>query len=157
MTLLPLMLDWPVPALWPNAREHFRTVADARSAQRSAAMWAAMSGNWQRKTLPEGVVLLDLHFCPPTRRSFDLDNALAAMKAALDGLSAVLRVDDRWFSPRLHRGDVRKGGGVVVVAEATGTPWKAIGDVSATQVKETARKRVKTQAGLTETQTITKG
>lgn len=147
-----LALPWPSPILWPNARKPRQVVAAHRADQRRVANILAMEARWHLLTLPEGVVELDLYFCPPTARAFDLDNAVAALKGALDGLSDACRVDDRWFSPRLHRGEKTSGGAVVVSAHATGMPWRRVGDVAAQLVKEAARKRVTTQAGLTETQ-----
>ena len=147
-----IVLPWPSPILWPNARKPRQVVAAHRADQRRVANILAMEARWHLLTLPEGVVELDLYFCPPTARAFDLDNAVAALKGALDGLSDACRVDDRWFSPRLHRGEKTSGGAVVVSATATGMPWRRAGDVAALLLKEAARKRVTTQAGLTNPQ-----
>lgn len=139
MTLPQLALPWPSPILWPNARKPRQVVAAHRADQRRVANILAMEARWHLLTLPEGVVEVDLYFCPPTARAFDLDNAVAALKGALDGLSDACRVDDRWFSPRLHRGEKTSGGAVVVSANATGMPWRRVGDVAAQLVNETAR------------------
>lgn len=56
---------------------------------------------------------LSLTFYPPTRRAFDLDNALARMKSGLDGLADVLEVDDRHWSLSIARAD--EVGGMVKV------------------------------------------
>lgn len=40
---------------------------------------------------------VSITFYAPTRRAYDLDNALARMKSGLDGLADVLGVDDsKW-------------------------------------------------------------
>ena len=57
---------------------------------------------------------LSLTFYAPTRRAYDLDNALARMKAGLDGLADVLGVDDSKWSLSIARGDTT-GGSVTVV------------------------------------------
>lgn len=152
MTLPQIVLPWPSPILWPNARKPRQVVAAHRADQRRVANVLALEAGWHRLNLPEGVVELDLYFCPPTARAFDLDNAVAALKGAIDGLSDACRVDDRWFSPRLHRGEKASSGAVVVSATATGMPWRRVGDVAALLVKEAARARVQTRTGLTETQ-----
>jgi len=46
---------------------------------------------------------LTLTFYPPTRRAFDLDNALACCKAMLDGLADVLGVDDKHWSLTIQK------------------------------------------------------
>ena len=56
---------------------------------------------------------LSLTFYPPTRRAFDLDNALARMKSGLDGLADVLEVDDRHWSLSIDRAE--EVGGMVKV------------------------------------------
>lgn len=48
---------------------------------------------------------LTLTFYPPTRRAYDLDNALARMKAGLDGLSDVVKVDDKHWALTIQKGE----------------------------------------------------
>jgi len=48
---------------------------------------------------------LTLTFVPPTRRAYDLDNALARIKSGLDGVADVLQVDDRHWSLTIRKGD----------------------------------------------------
>lgn len=135
MILPQLVLPWPVPPLWPNARRHRQVVAAHRADQRRVAHALACEKGWHRLNVAQGVIEIDLYFCPPSRRSFDVDNALAAMKGALDGLSDACRVDDQWFSPRLHRGGPCKDGGVIVIAAATGQPWRRIDALAKTLVQ----------------------
>jgi crossover junction endodeoxyribonuclease RusA len=59
---------------------------------------------------------LTLTFYAPTRRAFDLDNALARIKSGLDGLADVLGVDDSRWSLTIKKGD--KVGGFVRVEVA---------------------------------------
>jgi crossover junction endodeoxyribonuclease RusA len=55
-----------------------------------------------------------LTFCPPTRRKYDVDNALAACKSMLDGVADGIAADDSKFQLTLERGEVVKDGKVVV-------------------------------------------
>lgn len=60
---------------------------------------------------------LTLTFYAPTRRAFDLDNALARCKAGLDGLADVLGVDDSRWSLTIRKGDTVGGFVRVEVSE----------------------------------------
>lgn len=111
-------LPWPVPPLWPNRRVHWsKKAAAAKKARRDAfvltnsAIWAV----WQKvamRRIEKPVVTLS--FRPPTKGRYDLDNALAALKSALDGIAESLDVDDSHFSLVLKRGEPVKGGCVEV-------------------------------------------
>ncbi len=57
-----------------------------------------------------------LTFYAPTRRSYDLDNALSSLKAGVDGLADVLGVDDSKWSLTIRKGGT-VGGYVHVVVE----------------------------------------
>ena len=52
---------------------------------------------------------LTITFVPPTRRAFDLDNALARIKSGLDGLADVLKVDDKHWSLTIRKGETVGG------------------------------------------------
>lgn len=60
----------------------------------------------------EGELFVSVTFHAPTRRSFDLDNALAATKAGIDGVSDAWGVNDKRFSFLVRRGEPHKGGHV---------------------------------------------
>lgn len=141
MLLPEIVLPWPEANCWPNRSQHHMALHRARKAQRTNAAWIAVAAGW--KVYPEEVsrVQIDLIFCAPSRTSrFDLDNGLAAMKGALDGLSSVLGVDDSLFRPSLWRGDKSKDGGIIVQAEivpamaAQGDNFRRIGDLAADAV-----------------------
>jgi len=96
MTCLKLVLPWPDSELWPNARPHRYQLARAKKEFRAECAWEAKR---QGATSVQARSLhVDLVFFPPTRRRFDLDNALAAMKSGIDGLVDVLGVDDSQWS-----------------------------------------------------------
>lgn len=98
-----IVLPWPPKELSPNARLHWAKLANAKKAYREACAWQAKA---QGVTPIKAEKLhLTLTFVPPTRRAFDLDNALARTKAGLDGLADVLGVDDKHWSLTIQKGD----------------------------------------------------
>lgn len=106
-----LELPWPPKELSPNARLHWAKLAKAKKAYRAeCAYWAIKQGAVK---LDAQKLHLSLTFFAPTRRAYDLDNALARMKAGLDGLADVLGVDDSRWSLSIARGEAT-GGSVVV-------------------------------------------
>lgn len=127
MILPQMVLPWPDPPLWPNARKHRQVVASHRAAQRRAAYLLACEQGLHRLNVPSGVVTLNMCYCPPSRRDFDSDNASAAMKGAVDGIADALRLDDKWFQVVPFRGERVKDGGVIVRAVATGSSWRSVG------------------------------
>lgn len=79
-------LRWPDPALSPNGRVHYMTRHRAVSRYRQAAHYAGRGG----KCLAVPVcAILPL---VATRRRRDLDNVLASLKSAIDGLT-----DSGWW------------------------------------------------------------
>ncbi|RMC33744.1 hypothetical protein [Paracoccus alkanivorans] len=117
ITLPQIKLDWPSQPCWPNRKANWRDNRASRSIQKDAAFYTAIGKGWQKPGPHVRGVHLSLTFCAPSQRRFDLDNALAAMKGAIDGLSACLGVDDSRFTYTLRRGDPSRDGGVIVVAE----------------------------------------
>jgi crossover junction endodeoxyribonuclease RusA len=115
---LRIELPWPISPLWPNRRVHWsKKAAATRKAKSDAfvltnsAIWAG----WQKaavRRIEKPVVTLS--FRPPTKCRYDLDNALAACKGALDGIAESLATDDSHFSLVLKRGEPVKGGKVIV-------------------------------------------
>ena len=109
-----IILPWPSTALSPNARTHWARLAKAKRAYREACAWSAKEQGLERMNADS--LHLTLTFYPPTRREFDLDNALARIKSGLDGLADVLGVDDSRWSLTIKKGD--KVGGFVRVEVA---------------------------------------
>jgi crossover junction endodeoxyribonuclease RusA len=107
-----ITLGWPDQHLWPNRKAHWARARMWRNEQKIAA-WALTLAE-KRVDLGEGRIPVTLTFHKNDRRRFDLDNALAAMKGALDGLSAALGVDDSRFDVRPVLGEPVAGGCVVV-------------------------------------------
>lgn len=102
-----IILPWPSPSLSPNARLHWAKVAKVKRTYREAcAMTARQQG---ARKLTADKLHLTLTFYAPTRRAFDLDNALARCKAGLDGLADVLGVDDSRWSLTIRKADTVGG------------------------------------------------
>lgn len=76
-------LPWPSPALSPNARVHYLAKHRAATAYRLAAAYHGRSDGRKPLQNPVCAVLPLVR----TRRRRDLDNALASLKSALDGLT----------------------------------------------------------------------
>jgi crossover junction endodeoxyribonuclease RusA len=106
-----ITLSWPHPSLNPNSRAHWSVRAKHRATQRKEA-WAMAQGV---KAPPRPVVCITFH--PPDNRDRDLDNALASIKGALDGIADATGVDDSKFRLVLEWGAVRAGGAVVINVE----------------------------------------
>lgn len=65
-------------------------------------------------------VSLSLIFHAPTNRAYDLDNALARMKASLDGVADAIGVDDSKWEIKIAKGPKSEKGGHVDVSINTG-------------------------------------
>jgi crossover junction endodeoxyribonuclease RusA len=98
-----IMLPWPPTGLSPNARNHWAKLAKLKKQYREACFWTAkeqMLGPIEASSLH-----LTLTFYPPSRRAYDLDNALARIKSGLDGLADVLKVDDKHWTLTIKKGE----------------------------------------------------
>ncbi|WON88989.1 endonuclease [Delftia sp. UGAL515B_04] len=109
--MLEITLPWPPKELSPNARIHWAQLAKAKKAYRAACAWSAKEQGARR--LQADKLHLVLTFYAPSRRAFDLDNAVARMKSGLDGLADVLGVDDKHWSLSIARAE--EIGGMVKV------------------------------------------
>lgn len=96
-------LPWPPTGLSPNSRLHWAKTAKLKKQYREACAWTATSQG--AKPMTAKALHLTLTFVPPTRRGYDLDNALARIKSGLDGLADVLRVDDKHWSLTIRKGE----------------------------------------------------
>jgi crossover junction endodeoxyribonuclease RusA len=96
-------LPWPPPVLSPNRRVHWATLARAKRIYRTAWAYEAMLQGAMK--MDAEALHLTITFYAPTRRAYDLDNALARIKNGLDGLADVLGVDDSRWSLTIRKGD----------------------------------------------------
>ncbi len=105
-----IALPFPPPTLSPNARPHWAAKARAFKAYKFQC-FAVLS---QYREDLKGRDSFELRFMPPDRQRRDIDNMLAASKAALDALSEVCGVDDSKFNLTIAKGEPVKGGAVVL-------------------------------------------
>ena len=102
-----ITLPWPPRELSPNSRTHWAKLAKAKKAYRASCAWTAKSQGAKRLTAD--TLHLTIVFYAPTRRAFDLDNALASIKSGLDGLADVLGVDDSRWTLTIRKADTVGG------------------------------------------------
>lgn len=105
-------LSWPHRKLSPNARVHWAEQSRIKRAYRMEGFYAARA---ERDALTMASPLVSLTFCPPDRRRRDLDNMIASMKSALDGIADAIGVDDHKWRLAAEIGERVKGGKVIVV------------------------------------------
>jgi crossover junction endodeoxyribonuclease RusA len=115
-----ITLPWPDKRLNPNARVHWADLAKAKKAARNAAAWEARIQGAHIIKGKAGRVRATITFSPPDRRARDLDNCIAAMKAAIDGIADVIGVDDSKWTFTATMGEPVKGGRVRLDIEAVG-------------------------------------
>lgn len=111
-----LTLPWPDRRLSPNARVHWSRRAKAVKLARQEALALAFEAGARRLRIT-GQPRIAMTFCPPDRRR-DMDNLIASMKAANDGIADALNVDDSRFISTYSMGQPVKGGAVVVTVRA---------------------------------------
>lgn len=112
------MLPFPDAILNPNKHVHWAKKNRARVDAREAAYKIARSLDICLSE--EKKYRVSLVFCPPDRRSRDLDNLTSAMKSALDGMCRGLGIDDKQIRPLPDWGWQYIGGKVEVVIEELG-------------------------------------
>lgn len=115
--MITVYLPWPNGDLWPNARVYRFRLHRARKDQHLEARLLTRDSMRVGQTIDKTAAEIPIRytFHAPTRRRYDRDNALAAMKAAQDGIAEALGIDDSRFEPiTLRRGDTVKGGAVMV-------------------------------------------
>jgi crossover junction endodeoxyribonuclease RusA len=115
-----ITLPWPDRDLWTNAkkRTHWRVVsartAEARQAARATA--ASKLCRWPSYGKPTSLQLI---FTAPTRRRYDVANALEACKPYIDGVCDAMGIDDSVFTQvccNRCEPDKARAGVVIVVA-----------------------------------------
>ena len=117
--MIEIVLLWPDKRLSPNARVHWAVLSALKETSKGDAWWStfeALQGSRHpgRADKYEAQYI----FNPPDRRKRDIDNCLAMMKEAQDGVCDYLGLDDsRIKRTVLEWGDVTPGGKVVLRLE----------------------------------------
>lgn len=107
-----IVLGWPAPELSPNSRCHWSKKSAVRAHARFEGFIEAKAAN-----APAGRNIA-ITFHAPDKRKRDIDNMLASVKSHLDGISQAIGVDDSEWSITITKGEVRKGGCVIVEVSA---------------------------------------
>lgn len=116
MNAITLVLPWPDSDLSPNHRGNFWTKEKARKqAIKDGGNAVIVSREAGYYELPDRLQMT-VTFHPTSRGRYDLDNALAKLKPALDGIFMALGRDDADITRVvLERGNPLKGGSVTVI------------------------------------------
>lgn len=111
--MIRIELPWPDKRLSPNARVHHMTLHRAKRTASDYAFYVTYNAGLELK---EGVDRVPIRwtFHPPDNRRRDLDNLVASMKAAADGIALALGIDDSRFAPQWQWGEPEKPGRVEV-------------------------------------------
>lgn len=126
---LVITLPWPSADLSPNARLHWAKLGAAKRKAREDAFWLTRSamGAQLGPTVTslshddKSDVLLRQIAHAPDARSRDRDNLDSRLKAARDGISQAVQINDRFFRPLgIEWGEPVRGGKVVVEIELPG-------------------------------------
>jgi crossover junction endodeoxyribonuclease RusA len=114
-----IVLPWPDRRLWPNYHVHWRVKERARKEAIEAGYVAAREVYVLGEDPPlTGELLVTYHIYPPSRRSFDDDGCIGALKHYRDGVARGLAVNDRQFhmqTPEIR--EVVPGGQIVMEIE----------------------------------------
>lgn len=114
-----LFLPWPDRSLSPNARLHWSKVARAKKSARRAAYYTVLEAGIGK--IDADRIRVRYLFFPPSNRRYDLDNLIASMKAAGDGIADAIGIDDsRWHLEIAPRGPIEKNGMVKIELEWEG-------------------------------------
>jgi crossover junction endodeoxyribonuclease RusA len=100
LATLSIFLPWPDSDLNPNARpSRWQKTAAKQQARADAFYLTKHTLDGKPSSFdPKGEIRYYLSFTPPDNRyRMDDDNAIATMKASLDGIAAALEVDDKIF------------------------------------------------------------
>ena len=123
--MIEVVLGWPPSDLSPNARLHWAKLARAKKQYRQACLSVTkeqLKKYPKYNDLPE-VLVLEMTFIPPDRRSYDRDNLVARMKSGIDGLSDALRINDKRFNTVISTMDQNYLGGFVKIRILKETPY----------------------------------
>lgn len=120
--MLKVNLPWPEKILWPN-RNRGHHWSEVRKAAVKAHQYGLVT---VAKQIESSEVVesspdawqATVEFHPPTHHRYDLDNALASLKAYLDGMMEALAIDDSQIvTVTLCKREVVSGGVVIVTLQ----------------------------------------
>lgn len=110
-----ITITLPIPQsnLSPNNRTHWRGKIGTKNTQKTTAYSMALKHKGKYKT---GNIEADITFHAATNHPYDLDNKLAALKSAIDGIALGMGFNDTAINPIIiRRGPPDKGNPRTVV------------------------------------------
>jgi len=113
-----LELSWPPTPLSPNVRAHWAQRNRHFQAHKQEAFHVARSQGVRPEVMGAPRLVVTLH--PPDRRRRDMDNVIASLKAAQDGIAEAMALDDSVFRvrwPETFSEPVRGGAVVIEIQE----------------------------------------
>lgn len=113
-------LPWPDRRLSPNSRVGWRALASAKKKAKSDAYYLTLSAGLGK--IDADALSVRYVFYPPSRREFDLDNALSSLKAAADGIALAVGIDDSKWKVAVSKAAKVEKGGIVMVELEWSTP-----------------------------------
>ncbi len=113
--MLTVELPWPDRRLHPNARVHWAEKASVTKRARLESK--CLARHVIKAPINAQEVLVTAIFHPPDRKKRDRDGLLASLKAAFDGISEVIGVDDSRWEYATKLGEVRRPACVILQIE----------------------------------------
>jgi len=109
-----IVLPWPPMPLNPNKRVHWARKNTHYQRYKMAAYGVARKAGVGPTVSGAPRLVVTIH--PPDKRRRDIDNVIASMKAAQDGIAWAMGVDDSVFRVRWPEefSEPRKGGEIVI-------------------------------------------
>ena len=121
--MIRVRLPWPSARLSPNARLHWGEKAQAVKSARREAGLSVLHQTYatDRERLSGKRLVVRLEFVPKVAARRDLDNCIARMKGALDGIADALQADDSNFELQASIKPADKAAGYVQVTISAAT------------------------------------
>jgi len=105
-------LPWLDPRLSPNKGTHWGKKSKLKKIRKNNAFWFAKE---QKTPTVRDKYHLSIVFHPPGNYGYDADNALATIKAEVDGIALAWGVNDKHFIyDHISIGDTHKGGKIII-------------------------------------------
>lgn len=150
-TIITITLPWPDAALNPNSRSMWKKINAAKDARQIGRL--ETMAQVPDAVLPDGPLVCEYKFYPPSKRWFDDDNLISSLKNFRDGIfdnwatndHAVVRTSG-------ERCEVRKGGAVEVSIYSWAEHYHQINDtLAAIAVAELKLQEIRAIASRTDT------
>lgn len=113
--MIEFCIPWPYSKLSPNIRQHWASLAKAKKKYKTACYWSAYEQGVRQ--IDADKITVHFYFHPPNKRKYDIDNLVARMKAGIDGIADLIKVDDANWIMTFERLEPKKGGEVKVIIE----------------------------------------